>query len=319
MTQVLSLTEIKQLLPQIDVVEAMEDAFITYSNGNAVVPPVGELLFEEQKGEVHIKYGYIKKEEFYAIKIASGFYNNPQLGLNCGQGLMLLFRQKTGEPEAILLDAGYLTDVRTAAAGALAAQYFAPKNLKGIGIIGTGTQATLQLQYLQKQQTCKTVWVWGRNRDKAQEFKAYWQNQFDVHIAETPAEVAQNANLIVTTTPAKQALLQASDIQKGTHITAVGSDTEHKQELASSLLTKADLVIVDSLPQSKNRGEIYRAIKEGILSETKVQELGMAIQHPLYCRTNDQQISIVDLTGVAVQDIKIAEAVYRAYLEQQQL
>ena len=138
--------QIKSVLPGIDVIAAMEEAFSAYSAGRAVVPPVGELLLE--KGEVHIKYGYIKNEEFYVIKIASGFYENAELGISSGNGLMLLFKQETGELASILLDEGHLTNVRTAAAGAVAAKYLAPKKVHRIGIVGTGVQARLQLIHL---------------------------------------------------------------------------------------------------------------------------------------------------------------------------
>ncbi|MDF1575712.1 MAG: hypothetical protein P1P86_11045 [Bacteroidales bacterium] len=296
-----------------DVLEAMKKGFMEYSKGNTVVPPVGELLFEDPPGDVHIKYGYIKGGEFYVIKIASGFYDNPKMGIPSGQGLMLLFKQKTGQPEAVLLDEGYLTDIRTAAAGALAARYFAPGKLKAAGIIGTGVQARLQLEYLQKNAVCRTVWLWGRNREHAEKMKAELDHQFEVHLASTCKEVAQNAGIIFTTTPSEVPLLKAGDIEAGTLIVAVGSDTADKQELESALLQKADLVIADSLPQSKNRGEIYQAVKAGSISDDKVVELGTAIQHRELQRSDDRQIIVVDLTGVAVQDIMIASAVYDQY------
>ena len=264
MATVINLKEIKKIVEKIDVVSAMEEGFIQYSNGNTVVPPVGELLFEKPKGDAHIKYGYIKNDDYYVIKIASGFYENSKLGIPSSQGLMLLFDQKTGVPKGVLLDEGYLTDIRTAAAGALAAKYFAPKQIKAIGIIGTGIQAKLQLEYLQKHTPCTNVWVWGRNKENAAKFVEELGTDFNINIAESPSEVAQNSNLIVTTTPSEVALLKANDIQKGTHITAVGSDTEHKQELESEILKKASIVIADSIPQSKSRGEIYRAVKDGI-------------------------------------------------------
>lgn len=310
MATIIHKKEIEQLIQNIDVVSAMEEGFIAYSNGNTVVPPVGELIFEEPKGEAHIKYGYIKNDDYYVIKVASGFYDNPKLGIASSQGLMLLFNQKTGQPVAILLDEGFLTDIRTAAAGSLAARYFAPKQISAIGIIGTGIQAKLQLQYLQKYTPCKTVWVWGRTPENAAKFKSDLGTDFDIHIAKTPKEVAAHSNLIVTTTPSETPLLKAEDISPGTHITAVGSDTSEKQELSCDLLAKADIVIADSIPQSKSRGEIYRAVKDGKLAPEKVVELGKAIQNPSLQRTNEQQISIVDLTGVAVQDIMIAKAVY---------
>ncbi len=315
METIIKLKDMHSIVENIDTVLAMEKGFIAYSNGKTVVPPVGELLFENPPGDVHIKYGYIKNDDFYVIKIASGFYDNSKLGIPSSQGMMLLFNQKTGQPTAVLLDEGFLTDVRTAAAGALAAKYFAPKNISAIGIIGTGIQAKLQLKYLQENTPCKTVYVWGRNPENTQKFKDELGVDFDIHIASTPSEVAKHCNLIVTTTPSENALLIADDVQPGTHITAVGSDTSNKQELQSELLQKADLVISDSIPQSKSRGEIYRATKDGAISSEKVVELGNALQDRTLQRTDENQISIVDLTGVAVQDIMIAKAVYMAHLE----
>ncbi len=315
MAIVINQKEIKSIIKQVDVVAAMEEGFVQYSNGNTVVPPVGELLFEKPKGDAHIKYGYIKNDDYYVIKIASGFYDNAKLGIPSSQGLMLLFDQKTGVPKAVLLDEGYLTDIRTAAAGALAAKYFAPKEIKAIGIVGTGIQAKLQLQYLQRHTPCKSVWVWGRSTKNAEQFVKELGADFDIQIAETPTELAKHCNLIVTTTPSELALLKADDINKGTHITAVGSDTEHKQELESRLMKKADIIIADSIPQSKSRGEIFRAVKDGEISENTIIELGAAIQNSKFQRINDDQITVVDLTGVAVQDIMITNAVYTSYIK----
>ncbi len=315
MTTIISLKEITTIVKNIDVVAAMEKGFVQYSNGKTVVPPVAELLFENPPGDVHIKYGYIKGDDYYVIKIAAGFYDNPKLGLPSSQGMMLLFNQKTGQPTAVLLDEGSLTDIRTAAAGALAAKYFAPKNIKAIGIIGTGIQAKLQLQYLQENNPCKTVWVWGRTPENIAKFKEELGGYFDIHIASSPSEVAKNCNLIVTTTPSEKALLMATDIQVGTHITSVGSDTSDKQELESKILQKADIVISDSIPQSKSRGEVYQAIKSGAISYDNVIELGTAIQNKTLCRTDENQITVTDLTGVAVQDIMITVAVYTKYIK----
>ncbi len=310
MSLVIHLAEIKKRVKNIDVTTAMEEGFIQYSNGNTVVPPVGELIFDKPPGDVHIKYGYIKKDDYYVIKIASGFYENPSLGIASCQGLMLLFNQKTGELVSVLLDEGYLTDIRTAAAGALVAKYFAPQEIKSVGIIGTGMQARLQLLHLQKNNPCKTVWLWGRNRENAEKFKAELNKDFNINIASTAGEVARNANLIVTTTPSDKPLLNKEDILPGTLITAMGSDTPVKQELNGEILQMADIVISDSIPQSKSRGEVFRAVKSGHLKPEKVVELGNAIQNADLQRKNNSQIIVADLTGVAVQDIMIASAVF---------
>jgi len=313
LTVVLDLKDIQENLKSVDLVNAMAQGFISYSNGHCVVPAVGELLFDNPKGDTHIKYGYIKQQDYYVVKIASGFYENPKVGLASSQGLMLLFSQQSGVPKAVLLDEGYLTDIRTAAAGALVAKYFAPKQITAIGIIGTGIQAMQQLLHLQQHTPCHSVWVWGRNVESLAKFAEQIAGNFKVNIAANPAEVAANANLIITTTPSEAPLLNAKDIQAGTHITAVGADTEHKQELDSQILAKADIVISDSIPQSLSRGEIYQAVKQSVIHQESVIELGLALQNPKLQRTDDQQITVADLTGVAVQDIMIATAVYENY------
>lgn len=313
MTTIIQKSDIESLLQNIDAVANMETAFKEYSRGNAVVPPVGELLFDKPKGEAHIKYGYIKNQNYYVIKIASGFYNNPSLGISSSQGMMLLFNQNTGQPAAVLLDDGLLTDIRTAAAGAVVAKYFSPKKIKAIGIIGTGIQARLQLQYLQKHTPAETVWIWGRSQDNINKMATEFQSQFDVKIASSTTELASHANVIVTTTPSEKPLLHLEDILPGTHITAMGSDTSFKQELGSQILAKADIVISDSIPQSMSRGEVFRARKSGLIADDKIVELGAALENKSLQRISDEQITIADLTGVAVQDIMIATAVFEAY------
>lgn len=308
--KIINRDQIRKALAEIDVVAAMEDAFCAYSAGHSVVPPVGELLLD--KGEVHIKYGFIKNEEFYVIKVASGFYENAAVGLATGNGLMLLFKQETGEIAAILLDQGHLTDVRTGAAGGVAAKYCAPGNVNRIGILGTGVQARLQLLHLKDVTSCRAVLVWGRGELQLERYKNDMAAEgFKIQTTDDTAEVAGNCNLIVTTTPSKTPLLHGSDIHEGTHITAVGSDTSEKQELDSMILAKADLLIADSIRQCIERGEIYKALSAGVIGEDSVVELGDVIDGNTRGRVSDDQITVADLTGVAVQDIKIAEAVYR--------
>jgi ornithine cyclodeaminase len=309
MTQVINKAAIISAVENIDVIAAMKTGFIEYSNGNCVVPPVGELLFEKENGESHIKYGYIKNGTHYVIKIASGFYDNPKLGIPSSQGMMLVFNQKTGVNEAILLDEGHLTNIRTAAAGALVAQYFAPRKIKAFGIIGTGIQGSLQFQFLQQHHTCKDVWIWDINEDNTNHFKAKFGKDFNIHIAKSTSELASNCNMIVSCTPSQEPLIKACDIKPGTHITAVGSDTPEKQELESEILAMADILISDSLSQSESRGEIFRAVKNGSIKREKPIELGKALQDKKQHRSSDNQISVADLSGVAVQDIMIAKAV----------
>ena len=307
--KLISLPEIKDALTKVDLIPIIEEGFVAYSNGETVVPPVGELSFDQPPGEVHIKYGYIKEDDFYVIKIASGFYENRKKGLPNGNGMMLIFDQKTGQPLATLLDEGYLTDVRTAVAGAIAAKYFAPKEVKKIGILGTGIQGKMQLEFLLDQVSCRKVIVWGRSEQSLERYKKEIAHlPIELEATMNEGEVASECNLIVTATPAKFPLLY--DVMPGTHITAVGADTPDKNEVSSEILAKADLIVADSIPQCRKRGEIYQALKQDLITKMVLIELGNVISGKAPARTSDEQITIVDLTGVAVQDIQISKAVW---------
>lgn len=309
--KILHLEQIKELVSGLDLIPAMEAGFAAYSAGRAVVPPVGELLLE--RGDVHIKYGYLRSDDYYVIKIASGFYDNPKLGLPSSNGLMLIFCQKTGDLLCILLDQGHLTDTRTAIAGAIAAKYLAPKHVERIGIVGTGIQARLQLKYLNQIVPCHDVLVWGRGEPQLFRYQSEMEGHgYQIETTQETADILRTCNLVVTCTPSTEPLLALANLRSGTHITAVGSDTPIKQELDTAILGRADLVVADSISQCLERGEIYQAIRSGHIVERDLLELGQIIYGQAAGRTNEEQISIADLTGVAVQDIAIATAVYKA-------
>ena len=311
MTEIFRLDDIQRALETVDVVGDIEAGFVAYSRGEVVVPPVGELLFEEPRGEAHIKYGYIRNDDYFVIKVASGFYDNHKLGLPTNFGLMLLFSQKTGELVAVLLDEGILTGERTAAAGAVAAKYLAPDFVERIGVLGTGDQARRQLRYLRGVVDCRDVLIHGRSAEKAAACKRDVEPLgYTVETTLDAGEVGATCNLIVTVTPSRQPLLKGADIRPGTHITAVGSDTPDKQELDPAILAAADIVVADSIAQCRTRGEIYQAMAAGLLDEDDVVELGNVIAHEELRRASDEQITVADLTGVAVQDVQIAKAIY---------
>ena len=312
MTRVIELEQIKEILRTVDLIPLMEEGFVAYSAGRVVVPPVGELIFEDPPGEVHIKYGYVKGDDYYVIKVASGFYENRQRGVPGNNGLILVFDQKTGEPRSVLLDQGYLTDIRTAAAGAVAAKYLAPKSVRRLGILGTGVQGRLQLEYLGRVVACREATVWGRSQAVLDAYQRDMMARgFRIQTTLAAEEVASRCNLIVTCTPSKVPLLSVDQIRKGTHITAMGSDTSEKQELDPRILARADRVVVDSISQVMERGESFKAMQAGLIGREKLVELGNVIARPELRRSSDEEITVADLTGVAVQDIQISKAVLR--------
>jgi ornithine cyclodeaminase len=256
--------------------------------------------------------------------MASGFYNNPELGRPVGDGLILVFSQKTGELELILLDKCWLTDMRTAAAGAVAAKHLAAQEIDHIGIVGTGVQARLQLEILRGVVDCKSCFVWGRDPAKVQimirDLRARDNIQawgLEIKAAKELDDLVSQCKLIVTATSARSPLIRAGQVQQGTHITAMGSDDHGKQELEAELLAKADLVVADSVSQCVDHGECFYAVQEGHIEESAILELGHVIKNPAIGRTSEDQITVVDLTGVAIQDIQIAKMVDRALREEQ--
>jgi ornithine cyclodeaminase len=319
LTTVLKLDEIKRLIDVPQLIQEIETGFVLYSEDRVVVPPVGFLHFDQPPGDVHIKYGFVTDDDFYVLKMASGFYNNAALGLPVSDGLILVFSQQTGQLKLILLDKCWLTDMRTAAAGAVAAKHLAAKNIQHIGIVGTGVQARMQLEMLRDVVDCQSCFIWGRNADKVQTMITDLQASetikgwgLELKAATDIDELTSQCRLIVTTTPAKEPLIRADQVLKGTHITAMGSDDHGKQELEAELLAKADLVVADSVSQCVDHGECLYAVKGKMIEESAILELGNVIKHPATGRTSENQITIADLTGVAIQDIQIAKMVNNA-------
>lgn len=312
MPRIIELAEIKTILhgQEERIIDAIEDGFRAYSKGEVVVPPVGEMSFQDPPGDSHIKYGFIRHDDHYVIKIASIFYENRKRGLSPNNGLMLVMEQATGSIAAILLDQGYLTQLRTAAAGAVVARYLAPRHVEQIGIYGAGIQGQLQAAYLKHVLDCRRLMVWGVNPEELTAYQRHIEPLgYDITTTMDPAAVAACCNFIVTATPSRVPIFQSDFLCPGMHVTAMGSDTPTKQELDTAVLRRADIVVADSVPQSRHRGEIHHALKAGAIGEEQIVELGAIIDHGARGRCDDAQITIADLTGVAVQDIKIADLV----------
>ncbi|MGO3345899.1 MAG: ornithine cyclodeaminase family protein [Marinomonas sp.] len=313
MTSVYYAAHIKEVVSTLDIAEQLEQGFIAYSNRRVVVPPVGEMVFEHPPGDTHIKYGFIKEDDYFVIKIASGFYENYKVNLPSSSGVVLLFSQKTGALISILMDEGYLTNIRTAIAGQIVAKYMAPKNIRCIGVFGTGIQARLQVEYLKTVTNCKKIVVWGRSKASLASYQADMEAKG--YCVETTTEadvVTRQSNIIITATPSVTPLINIEQLLVGTHITALGADTPDKQEIDERILQHADVLVADSIEQCLTRGEIHQAMKAGVILKENILELGHVIADPTLGRKTENQLTVADLTGVAVQDIQITKAVYHA-------
>ncbi|MTI45096.1 ornithine cyclodeaminase [Roseibium hamelinense] len=290
-------------------VDCIETAFHLLATEKVVMPPVLSFHIPEHNGEIDVKTAYVPGIDSFAIKMSPGFFDNPKLGLPSLNGLMVLFSSHTGLVEALLLDNGYLTDVRTAAAGGVAAKWLSRKDSKSVGILGAGTQARLQLKALTLVREIEEAFVWARDPAKASAFSERCAKDLGIPVrsAATIDEVAEQSDILVTTTPSKESLLSAKHLRRGMHVTAMGSDADYKNELAPEVVSKADLFACDRLEQSRTRGELRAALAAGVVApDAAFPELGEIIAMGKSGRQSNDEITVCDLTGTGVQDTAIA-------------
>jgi ectoine utilization protein EutC len=294
-----------------EVIDAVADAFTALAAGRVVMPPVLHMDLPEAHGEVDVKTAYVSGLPSFALKASPGFFDNPRLGLPSVSGMMMLLSATTGRLEALHLDNGYLTDVRTAAAGAVAARHLAREDARVAGVIGAGVQARLQMEALAKVRPIERFLVWGRDGGKADACADDLASRLGLEaIAVGSAErVVLEADVVVTTTPARDPLVVADWLHPGLHIAAIGSDAPDKNELHPAVLERADLLVCDSRAQCARLGELHHALEHGI--EVATVELGEITAGARPGRTGDEQITVCDLTGTGVQDTAIALLAWR--------
>ena len=308
----LSEHEIRDLVGAADALPAVRDAFVRLARGEAILPGIINLDIPNSGAEVHVKSAHLQGSRFFTIKVASGSYANPERGLPVGSGIVLVFDAVTGFPRAILFDNGYLTDLRTGAAGALAADLLARREVDRVGIIGVGTQARYQFAALLGVRKPERVIAFGRSEAKATAFAREMEKLHGIRVlpAKTVEQAVRGSDVVITVTPSREPLVRAEWVLPGTHITAVGADGPDKQELDVEVLKKADKVVADRLDQCIRLGEIHHAIEAGALRPEDVYaELGEIAAGLKRGRTSDQEITVADLTGVGVQDAALAELV----------
>ena len=318
MTIVLQSEDIKKCVELNEqLIPVIEDAFKNLAQGKTTMPPILRLDIEKYHGESDVKAAYIEGLDSYAIKIASGFFNNPKLGIPSSNGLMILLDSQTGVIKSVLLDKGYLTDVRTAIAGAIAAKYLSNYDSTKAGIIGAGIQAKLQLEALTLVRKINTAYIWSRDSTKTKKFVEETNNlNVDLEVCSSAEEVLRKSEIVVTTTPSKSPLIQSDWLKKGLHITAMGSDAEQKNELDPLIIKQCDLYIPDSLSQTTILGELHHALEKNIVSsDNTYDELGNVILDSNLGRKSKDDITICDLTGTGVQDTAIARYTFNIALK----
>jgi ornithine cyclodeaminase len=290
------------------LIDAVQSAFVAYSSGHAELPGVIHLDVPESGGEIHVKAGHLHGATHYAVKVASGFYGTEP---PVADGLVLVFEASTGSLTALILDRGLITDLRTGAAGGVAARLLAPEHVRRVAVLGTGAQARHQMDALAFVRAFEKVCVWGRSRTKAVDLveellgRPGLPERATYAVAETVEHALEGADVVITCTASREPLVQAEWLKAGAHVTALGSDGVGKQELDAEVLRRADVIACDSREQCVRIGELQHAPEEA----GRAVELGAIATGSAAGRTSDEQLTVCDLTGVGVQDVAAAELV----------
>lgn len=302
-------TELRSALRlDLALIDAIEDAFRALAGGDVVMPPILSMALPAANGEVDVKTAWVPGVDGFAVKVSPGFFDNPALGLPSLNGLMILLSAKTGLVEAVFLDNGYLTDLRTAAAGAVAARHLAPATVETAGVIGAGLQARLQLEAAHLVRPFGRALVWGRDPEKAAAcaFDIAATLGIEAEAVADPARLVAESQLVVTTTPARSPVLKAAWLHPRLHVTAMGADHAAKNEIDPQALAQAEAYVCDRVSQCEALGELRAALAAGAWTRGTPPELGAVVTGEAVGRRADSDVTICDLTGTGAQDTAIA-------------
>lgn len=293
-----------------DLIEPTATAFRDSSaglgdNGLVVMFP----LQNRDRGDVYVKTGTLKGHPVYVVKVSPWFAINAERGTAQG-GFVGVFDSETGHTLAFLNEEHYLSDIRTAAAGALAARLLAPKEVRTATVLGAGVQAYWQVLALRRERSFDTLIVWARNTDKAEALKTRLTQELPgiaITVQRGLENAVRRADVLICATLSREPLVLGSWLHDGQHITAVGADDASKCELDVDVLTKSR-VFVDSLATTAANGDVYRAIESRRYSLSEVAgEIGELLTGAKVGRTSDRDITVAKFVGIGAQDLAAAE------------
>ncbi|MCE7002837.1 hypothetical protein LWC34_08335 [Kibdelosporangium philippinense] len=280
---------------------AVRDALIAHASGQTQTPPPMHLVFPDVDGDCHVKAGYMSGARHFAVKIASGFYRNAELGLPNNNGLVMVVDATNGVPAAILADQGWLTAWRTAAAGALITHALTPPEVSDIAVMGTGLQARLQVVWLRELRPLSSVRVWGR---RPAEVARLCRELTEDGISASPGDIS-GVPCVITATAATTPLAPASAFSSALHVTALGTDLPGKGELPSELFASASIIATDDHEQCLHHGDFGNAVRAGIVAQDADVSVGSVLRDGVRHRSG---LSIADLTGIGAADAAVATA-----------
>jgi alanine dehydrogenase len=307
--------QVEGLIDMPSTMKVVEEAFRQHGLGSTQMPPKLYLYYTKHNGDLRTMPAYLETEDISGVKIVNVHPDNPQKGLPTVMALFVLVSTSTGAPLAVM-DATYITDVRTGAAGGIAAKYLARRDSKIVGMIGVGAQARTQLLALAEVFDIEQVKATSKTCRECERFKESMEKQTGCEVVIVDIEEACNCDILVTTTPVRKPIIKNEWIREGTHINAIGADAEGKEELDPMIL-KRSKIIVDDVAQAAHSGEINVPLKQGIITIENIHaSLGEVIAGKKQGRTSEREITIFDSTGLAIQDVATANLAYQRAREQ---
>jgi len=313
MTLYLTQNDVKQILNMRDTIEIVEFGFKEMGRGLVEMPTRIYLHFPRYNGFLVAMPAYVENLDAAGVKIATVHPNNPtKYSIPSVNARIILNDPKQGEPLAIM-DGTYITMLRTGAAGAVGIKYLSRQDSQTAAIIGLGVQGRSQLMGLLEVRKIRKVKVFDVIKDLRNSYVSSMSREMGVEIHGTNSveEAVEDADIVVTCTPSTQPFLKGEMIEGGTHISAIGADTKDKRELDTSILQKANKIVVDYLDQALIVGDLAVPIRDGAIRKENIYgELGEIVAGKKQGRIDDKEITIFKATGLAIEDIATAFKVY---------
>lgn len=312
-TLLLNRQDVSSLIDTKDVIAAVEQAYKAFNSGLVVQPAYTCMHLPPPRGEIDFKLGYCRDNEVISMKASSGgFQNNPvEHGVPSGMGTVLLFDARSGALVCVM-DGSLITGLRTGAAGAVSVKLLARRNAKTIASIGTGNQARMQIRAIREVMAIESVLAWDEQATALNSFKADIELGFGipVEVARSKRHAVEAADIVVTTTRGKGSLVEAAWVRPGTHIVAIGTDTQGKQELEPEIFRNAKIVN-DSIVQCTEKGETWHPLNSNVIGRDDIHaEIGDILLGRKAGRETDDEVTIFDSTGMAIQDNTTAHRIY---------
>ncbi len=316
MSLILTCEEVLKVMDMNLALEMAKEAFRAYGEGRINMPPKANLNLA--RGEFASMFGAVELPGAHICghKWVCCFPDNPRRGLLTVMGKIVLNDVETGE-ELTSMDGTYVTNYRTGAAGGLGAQYLARPEASRLGLVGAGEQARTQVAAIVRVRPIKEVTIYSRTPERARGLAEEIRRVYGItaRITDKVEEAVRGQDIVVTVTPSTAPLVRREWVDPGTHINAFGADAVGKQELDPAILAAAK-VVVDDVVQAMEVGEINVAVSRGLFRHEQIYAtLGEVVVGQKPGRTSPEEITVFDATGLSVQDLTLAHAIYRRALE----